>query len=133
MREALDEQLGIVSVNFYGLSEIVGPGVSVECREVRDGLHIHEDHFLAEIIDPDTGEQLPPGTEGELVFTTLTKEALPMLRYRTGDIAALDRGPVPVRPTRAADDARPRAPRRHDDRARREPLPVDDRARAGRG
>ena len=89
MREALDEQLGLVSVNFYGLSEIVGPGVSVECREARDGLHIHEDHFLAEIIDPDTGEQLPRGTEGELVFTTLTKEALPMLRYRTGDIAAL--------------------------------------------
>jgi phenylacetate-CoA ligase len=89
MRAQLDEQLGIASVNFYGLSEIVGPGVSVECREVRDGLHINEDHFLAEVIDPDTAEPLPPGTPGELVFTTLTKEALPMLRYRTGDIAAL--------------------------------------------
>src|SRR4029077_2514488 len=64
MRAALDEQLGIVSGNFYGLSEIVGPGVSVECHEMRDGLHIHEDHFLAEVIDPATGEQLPPGDEG---------------------------------------------------------------------
>jgi phenylacetate-CoA ligase len=89
MRAQLDEQLGIASVNFYGLSEIVGPGVSVECREVRDGLHINEDHFLAEVVDPDSGAPLAPGAPGELVFTTLTKEALPMLRYRTGDIAAL--------------------------------------------
>ena len=89
MRAELDEQLGIDAVNFYGLSEIVGPGVSVECREARDGLHINEDHFLAEVIDPDSGEPVALGTQGELVFTTLTKEALPMLRYRTGDIAAL--------------------------------------------
>ncbi len=95
MRAALDEQLGIVSVNFYGLSEIVGPGVAVECHEVRDGLHIHDDHFLAEVVDPETGEPLPPGSEGELVFTTLTKEALPMLRYRTGDIASLMTQPCP--------------------------------------
>ncbi len=67
--------------------------MSCECREVRDGAHIHEDHFLPEIIDPDTGEPLPPGREGELVFTPLTKEALPLIRYRTGDIAALDTAP----------------------------------------
>jgi len=101
MRAELDEQLGIDAVNFYGLSEIVGPGVSVECREARDGLHINEDHFLAEVIDPDSGEPVALGTQGELVFTTLTKEALPMLRYRTGDIAALIDAPCSCgRPTR---------------------------------
>jgi phenylacetate-CoA ligase len=89
MRAALDEQLGLRSINFYGLSEIVGPGVSVECHEVRDGLHVNEDHFLVEVIDPDSGVPVELGHEGELVFTTLTKEALPMLRYRTGDIASL--------------------------------------------
>jgi phenylacetate-CoA ligase len=71
------------------LSEIVGPGVAAECPEARDGLHVQEDHFLVEAIDPDTGESVPDGTDGELVFTTLTKEALPLLRYRTGDIASL--------------------------------------------
>jgi phenylacetate-CoA ligase len=95
MRAALDEQLGLESINFYGLSEIVGPGVSVECCEVRDGLHVNEDHFLVEVVDPASGEPLPIGVEGELVFTTLTKEALPMLRYRTGDIAALLDEPCP--------------------------------------
>jgi phenylacetate-CoA ligase len=95
MRGALDEQLGIASVNFYGLSEIVGPGVSVECREVRDGLHVNEDHFFAEVVDPVSGRPVPLGAEGELVFTTLTKEALPMLRYRTGDIASLIEAPCP--------------------------------------
>jgi phenylacetate-CoA ligase len=95
MRAALDEQLGLESINIYGLSEIVGPGVAVECREVRDGLHVNEDHFLAEVIDPDSGRPRPLGEEGELVFTTLTKEALPMLRYRSGDIAALIEAPCP--------------------------------------
>jgi phenylacetate-CoA ligase len=89
MRKQLEEELGLAAINFYGLSEIVGPGVSAECREVRDGLHIQEDHFLPEVIDPETGEPLAPGEEGELVLTTLTKEALPLLRYRTGDIASL--------------------------------------------
>jgi phenylacetate-CoA ligase len=75
-----------VAVNFYGLSEIVGPGVSAECREVRDGLHIQEDHFLPEVVDPETGAPLGAGEEGELVFTTLTKEALPLVRYRTATL-----------------------------------------------
>jgi phenylacetate-CoA ligase len=74
----------------YGLSEIVGPGVAAECAEGRAGSHVHEDHFLVEIVDPDTGAPLGPGERGELVFTTLTKEALPLVRYRTGDICSLD-------------------------------------------
>ncbi|MBV8952239.1 MAG: phenylacetate--CoA ligase [Actinobacteria bacterium] len=93
MRDALEHQLGLTALNVYGLSEIVGPGVSAECIEVRQGAHIQEDFFLAEVIDPETGEPLPPGQEGELVFTTLTKEALPMLRYRTGDISSLELSP----------------------------------------
>jgi phenylacetate-CoA ligase len=80
---------GLRAVNFYGLSEMCGPGVATECIEVRDGLHVHEDHFLVEVIDPDSGAVLPEGEEGELVFTTLAKEAMPFLRYRTADIASL--------------------------------------------
>jgi phenylacetate-CoA ligase len=93
MGEAIEGALGLDAVNMYGLSEIVGPGVAVQCREERAGSHVNEDHFLAEVIDPQTGEPLPDGAEGELVFSTLTKEALPLLRYRTGDIASLDRAP----------------------------------------
>jgi phenylacetate-CoA ligase len=91
MRERLEAELGLTALNVYGLSEIVGPGVSAECPEARDGLHVQEDHFLVEVVDPDTGEPVDEGTDGELVFTTLTKEALPLLRYRTGDIASLTR------------------------------------------
>ena len=80
---------GLSAVNFYGLSEMCGPGVAAECLEARDGLHVHEDHFLVEVVDPDSGERLEEGEEGELVFTTLVKEAMPMLRYRTGDIGSL--------------------------------------------
>ncbi|GAX89283.1 phenylacetate--CoA ligase PaaK [Effusibacillus lacus] len=90
MREQLEGKLGIKAVDIYGLSEVMGPGVSIECHEAQDGLHIAEDHFLAEIIDPNTGEVLPYGEEGELVFTSLTKEAFPVIRYRTGDIASLN-------------------------------------------
>ncbi|MBV9898928.1 MAG: phenylacetate--CoA ligase [Chloroflexi bacterium] len=90
LRDALEGSLGLKALNVYGLSEIVGPGVAGECIEVRNGAHIAEDHFLPEVIDPSTGEVLPPGQVGELVFTTLTKEALPMLRYRTGDISQID-------------------------------------------
>ncbi|BAU26853.1 phenylacetate-CoA ligase [Aneurinibacillus soli] len=90
MRAQLEEELGIKAVDIYGLSEVMGPGVSIECYEAQDGLHIAEDHFLAEIIDPETGEVLPYGMEGELVFTSLTKEAFPVIRYRTGDIASLN-------------------------------------------
>ena len=91
MRERLESELGLTALNVYGLSEIVGPGVSAECPEGRDGLHVQEDHFLVEVIDPDSSERVDDGTDGELVFTTLTKEALPLLRYRTGDIASLTR------------------------------------------
>lgn len=92
MCSEIERELGIVALNIYGLSEIVGPGVSMECREGRNGSHIQEDHFLPEIIDPDTDQPVPPGQEGELVFTTLTKEALPILRYRTNDISSLSYG-----------------------------------------
>ena len=88
MRQEIEARLGIEAYDIYGLTEIIGPGVSVEC-ECHNGLHINEDHFLAEIIDPDTGEQLPYGEEGELVFTTLTKEAMPVIRYRTRDLTVL--------------------------------------------
>ena len=80
---------GLRAVNFYGLSEMCGPGVAAECLEVRDGLHVHEDHFLVEVVDPESGAPLGEGEEGELVFTTLVKEAMPLLRYRTGDIASV--------------------------------------------
>ena len=93
MREEIDARLGIRSTNIYGLSEIIGPGVSNECVEVRDGSHVNEDHFLPEIVDPETGEPVADGEQGVLVFTTLTKEALPLLRYWTGDICSLDREP----------------------------------------
>ncbi|MBV9169353.1 MAG: phenylacetate--CoA ligase [Chloroflexi bacterium] len=89
MRPQLERRLGLAAMNDYGLSEIIGPGVSGECIEARDGLHIHEDHFLPEVIDPVSLAPLPPGREGELVFTTLTKEALPLVRYRTGDLSWL--------------------------------------------
>lgn len=88
MRREIEERLGIVALDIYGLSEIIGPGVSAECL-TKCGMHIFEDHFLPEIIDPATGESLPYGERGELVFTTLTKEALPVIRYRTGDITRL--------------------------------------------
>ena len=89
MRAEIEERLDVTGIDIYGLSEIIGPGVSNECHEVQDGLHIWEDHFLPEVIDPETGEPLPEGEEGELVLTTLTKEALPVLRYRTGDLTTL--------------------------------------------
>ncbi len=91
MRKTLEEKMGIKAMDIYGLSEVVGPGVSIECVEEQDGLHIQEDQFFVEIIDPDTLEPLPDGQYGELVFTSLTKEALPIIRYRTGDIAAITR------------------------------------------
>ena len=94
MRRAIEARLGLTAFNVYGLSEIVGPGVSVECEEHR-GMHVHEDHFLPEVVDPATLEPVPPGATGELVLTTLTKEALPVLRYRTRDLTALD--PEPCR------------------------------------
>ena len=95
MGREIERLLGLDALNMYGLSEIVGPGVAAECREGRAGSHVNEDHFLAEVVDPVSGAPVGPGEDGELVFTTLTKEALPLLRYRTGDIAALHVEPCP--------------------------------------
>jgi phenylacetate-CoA ligase len=92
MRSDIEERMGVSAINIYGLTEIIGPGVSVECPH-KCGMHIAEDHFLVEIIDPGTGEQLPYGKEGELVITTLTKEAQPVLRFRTRDIVSLNAEP----------------------------------------
>lgn len=91
MRKEIEEKLSIDAINLYGLSEIIGPGVSFECIEEKNGMHISDDHFIAEIIDPATGEQLPYGSKGELVITTITKEAFPLIRYRTKDITVLSK------------------------------------------
>ncbi|QIP88204.1 phenylacetate--CoA ligase [Streptomyces sp. Tu 2975] len=89
MRREIEERFAIDAVDIYGLSEVMGPGVAQECVETKDGLHIWEDHFYPEIVDPFTGEVLPDGEEGELVFTSLTKEAMPVIRYRTRDLTRL--------------------------------------------
>jgi phenylacetate-CoA ligase len=89
MRRQIEERLDIDAIDIYGLSEVIGPGVAQECIETKDGLTVWEDHFYPEIVDPDTGAVLPDGEEGELVFTSLTKEALPVIRYRTRDISCL--------------------------------------------
>jgi phenylacetate-CoA ligase len=93
LREAIEAAFGLVALDIYGLSEVIGPGVSSECGEGRAGAHVNEDHFLVEVIDPATGDPVADGETGELVFTTLTKEALPLLRYRSGDLASLTREP----------------------------------------
>lgn len=93
IRTHVDAGLGVQATNIYGLSEVIGPGVSQECIEERAGSHIWEDHFYPEVVDPESGEPLPDGQEGELVFTTLTKEAMPVIRYRTGDLTYLTREP----------------------------------------
>jgi len=89
MRREMEDRLDIQAVDIYGLSEVMGPGVAQECVETKDGLHVWEDHFYPEVIDPITGEVLPEGEEGELVFTSLTKEATPVIRYRTRDLTRL--------------------------------------------
>ncbi len=93
MREEIERKLHLSALDIYGLSEVIGPGVAVECLEAKAGLHIFEDHFIPEIIDPNTGEVLPPGSTGELVFTSITKEAFPVIRYRTRDITSLNPEP----------------------------------------
>ncbi len=90
MRREIEERLRIKAIDIYGLSEIIGPGVSSECIEAQNGLHLNEDHFYPEIINPQTGEQLPYGEEGELVITSMSREAMPLIRYRTGDITSLN-------------------------------------------
>jgi phenylacetate-CoA ligase len=92
MRSAIEKRLRLVALNIYGLSEITGPGVAVECPE-REGMHVAEDHFLPEVVDPDTLQPVPPGATGELVLTTLSKQAMPLLRYRTRDLTTLDPDP----------------------------------------
>ncbi len=89
MRQEMERRLDIHAIDIYGLSEVIGPGVGVECVDTKDGLHIWEDHFYPEIVDPITGEVLPDGSYGELVFTSLTKEAMPVIRYRTRDLTRL--------------------------------------------
>jgi phenylacetate-CoA ligase len=89
MRTEVEQRAGIDAVDIYGLSEVIGPGVANECVETKDGLHVWEDHFYPEVIDPATGEVLPDGEHGELVFTSLTKEAMPIIRYRTRDLTRL--------------------------------------------
>ena len=130
MRREIEARLGIKAVDIYGLSEIMGPGVAVEC-EAQDGLHGWEDHFIFEIIDPDTGRALPRARAGELVITTLTKQALPMIRYRTRDITRLTRA-LRLRPHARAPRAHHRAQRRHADHPRRQRLSVADRGGADR-
>jgi phenylacetate-CoA ligase len=89
MRDEIERKLNIQAIDIYGLSEVMGPGVSIECLEAKKGLHVFEDHFIPEIINPQTGKVLPYGEKGELVFTTITKEAFPLIRYRTRDISVL--------------------------------------------
>ncbi|RNC68761.1 MAG: phenylacetate--CoA ligase [Desulfuromonadales bacterium] len=89
MRAEIEEKLNLCAIDIYGLSEIMGPGVAIECREAKKGLHIWEDHFIAEIINPETGQVLPEGERGELVITTITKEGIPLIRYRTRDITSI--------------------------------------------
>ncbi len=93
MRQEIETRLNITALDIYGASELMGPGVAMECAEGRNGLHVFEDHFIVETIDPETEEVVPNGEEGELVFTTLTKEAFPLIRYRTGDISRLMKEP----------------------------------------
>src|SRR5258708_5452322 len=98
MRAEIEHAFDMHAVDIYGLSEVIGPGVANECVESKDGLHIWEDHFYPEIIDPDTGELLPDGERGELVFTSLTKEATPIIRYRTPHLTRLlPATPPPIR------------------------------------
>jgi len=93
MRGEIERKLHLVALDIYGLSEVMGPGVAMECIEAKQGLHIFEDHFIPEIIDPETEKTLPYGERGELVFTTISKEAFPVIRYRTRDITSLNREP----------------------------------------
>ena len=93
LRAEIERVIGLKAMNFYGLSEMCGPGVAAECLVARSGLHVQEDHFLVEVIDPDSGATVAAGGEGELVLTTLTKEALPLIRYRTGDLVSITSDP----------------------------------------
>ena len=124
MRAAIEAKLDLDAIDIYGLSEVIGPGVAQECIETKDGLTIWEDHFYPEIIDPETGGVLPDGEKGELVFTSLTKEALPMIRYRTRDLTRLL--PPTARSMRRMEKITG-PQRRHADHPRRQRVPDADR------
>ena len=130
LRAEIERSLGLAAINFYGLSEMCGPGVAAECLVARHGLHVNEDHFIVEVIDPVDGRPLAPGRGGELVFTTLTKEALPLLRYRTRDIGSCSASRAECGRTTVRLTGPARPPRRHADRARRQHPPHPRRAAA---
>ena len=114
MRREIEDKLRIKAIDIYGLSEVIGPGVASECL-VQEGLHINEDHFFPEIIDPETLEVLPSGSTGELVFTTLTKEGLPLIRYRTRDLTQAESREVQMRKDNGKNGKMPRTKRRYAD------------------
>ncbi len=124
MRAEIERRLGIDAVDIYGLSEVMGPGVACEFVESKDGPTIWEDHFYPEIVDPVTGRPVAEGEPGELVFTTLSKEAMPVVRYRTRDMTRLMPGSVTLDAAHGQDH---RPQRRHADRARRQSLPEPGR------
>ena len=93
MRDEIERKLHLNAIDIYGLSEVIGPGVSIECLQAKNGLHIFEDHFIPEVVNPETGAVLPYGETGELVFTSITKEAFPIIRYRTRDVTSLNPEP----------------------------------------
>ncbi len=129
MRHELERKLGLQALDIYGMCELIGPGVSNEC-EGQCGLHVFEDHFYPEIIDPETGEVLPPGSRGELVVTTLTKEAVPIIRYRTRDITSLHYDTLRLRAHDGAHGPGQRALGRYANHPRRQRLPLADRGSA---
>jgi len=126
MRGEIEANLGLDAIDIYGLSEIMGPGVAIECIEAKQGLHIWEDHFIPEIIDPATGQPVAAGEKGELVITTITKQGIPLIRYRTRDITSIDRTPLCLWPDPWPDRPSERPFRRYVDHPRRERLPVTD-------
>ncbi len=128
MRAEIEQAFDMDATDIYGLSEVIGPGVAQECVETKDGLHIWEDHFYPEVIDPETGEVLPDGEKGELVFTSLTKEGFPIIRYRTRDLTRLL--PGTARPGMRRMEKVTGPLRRHDHPARRQRLPDPDRGGA---
>ncbi len=128
MRAEIEQAFDMDATDIYGLSEVIGPGVAQECVETKDGLHIWEDHFYPEVIDPETGAVLPDGEKGELVFTSLTKEAFPIIRYRTRDLTRLL--PGTARPGMRRMEKVTGTFRRHDHPARRQRVPDPDRGSA---
>ena len=130
MRTEIEAKLHLNAIDIYGLSEIIGPGVSVECLEAKNGLHIFEDHFIPEIINPATGEVLPNGEQGELVFTSITKEAFPIIRYRTRDVTSLNRDPCICGRTHPAHEKGKRPHRRYAHHSRGQCFPFSDRERS---